>query len=399
MSDKDDANSIAKKHGPPVLRKVFDSADSPSPKAKAKASRAGSFAPIRLDDIELDDDPVYLVDGILPAGPSFGETPAPPKALKSFFLMDMLMHVAMGKSYGGRGVQQGAVVYVTSEGVKGVKRRLIAMRRYHDIDGKQVPFFLVPVMPNLGSGTDDLNRLIAAITTATKDIAAPVRAIVIDTLRKATPGKSENDSKDMSVLLSNCDMLANTFNCHVNAVHHSPRSDETRGSGTNAIEGSCDVILPVTRCDKDDGTPRATVTVGRMKDGPEGDTWSFELRTMEIGVDRNDRAIIAAYVVLTEFPATREPPRKPLPSAAKRPSPQGAKFLKALLEVLAGPDIVTRDGQPCATMANWKAKCVSRGLLDYGAKAPSSRALISKYRSELVARSLIACDDGFVWTI
>jgi hypothetical protein len=310
----------------------------------------------------------------------------------------MLMHVAMGKSYGGRGVQQGAVVYVTSEGVKGVKRRLIAMRRHHDIDGKRVPFFLVPVMPNLGSGTDDLNRLIAAITTATKDIAAPVRAIVIDTLRKATPGKSENDSKDMSVLLSNCDMLANTFNCHVNAVHHSPRSDDSRGSGTNAIEGSCDVILLLTRCDKPDGTPRATVTVGRMKDGPEGDTWSFELRPMEIGVDRNGRAIISAYVVLTDLPARREPPGPSPRSAFKSPSPQGAKFLKALQEVLAGPDSVTRDGRRCARMENWKAKCVSRGLLDC-AKSNSSRARISKYRSELVACSLIARADGFAWTI
>jgi hypothetical protein len=343
--------------------------------------------------------PVYLVDGILPAGPSFGETPAPPKALKSFFLMDMLMHVAMGKPYGGRTVQQGAVVYVTSEGVKGVKRRLIAMRRHHGIDANGVPFFLVPVMPNLGSGTDDRTRLIAAITAAIKDIAVPVRAIAIDTLRKATPGKSENDSKDMSVLLSNCDFLANTFNCHVNAVHHSPRSDDTRGSGTNAIEGSCDVILPVSRCDNADGTPHATVTVGRMKDGPEGDTWSFELRTMEIGVDRNDSPIIAAYVVLTEFPARRKPPGPTPPSAAKRPSPQGAKFLKALLEVLGGPNIVTRDGRRCATMANWKAKCVSRGLLGSPAKSNSSRARISKYRSELVACSLIAWADGFVWTI
>jgi hypothetical protein len=212
---------------------------------------------------------------------------------------------------------------------------------------------------------------LAAITAAIKDIAAPVRAIVIDTLRKATPGKSENDSKDMSVLLSNCDFLANTFNCHVNAVHHSPRSDDTRGSGTNAIEGSCDVILPVTRCDKADGTPRATVTVGRMKDGPEGDTWSFELRPMEIGVDRNGCAISAAYVVLTDFPARREPPGPRPASAAKRPSPQGAKFLKALQEVLAGPDSVTRDGRRCATMENWKAKCVSRGLLDC-AKSNSS---------------------------
>jgi hypothetical protein len=398
MSDNDDANSIAKKHGTPALRKVFDSADVTSPKTTAKVGRACSFAPIRLDDIELDDDPVCLIEGILPAGPSFGETPAPPKGLKSFFWMDMLMHVAMGKPYGGRTVRQGAVVYITSEGVKGVKRRLIAMRRHHGIDGKNVPFFLVPVMPNLGSGTDDLNGLIQAITTATKDIRAPVRAIVIDTLRKATPGKSENDSKDMSVFLSNCDVLANTFNCHVNAVHHSPRSDDTRGSGTNAIEGSCDVILPVTRCDKADGTPRATVTVSRMKDGPEGATWSFELRPMEIGVDRNGSAIITAYVVLTELPATRDAAGPTPPSAAKRASPQAAKFLDALLEMPTGPNIVMRESRRCATMADWKTECLRRGLLN-PANSSSSRARISKYRKELMACGLIACADGLVWAI
>jgi hypothetical protein len=158
------------------------------------------------------------------------------------------------------------------------------------------------------------------------------------------------------------------------------------------------VILPVTRCDKADGTPRATVTVGRMKDGPEGDTWSFELRPVEIGVDRNGRAIISAYVVLTDLPTRREPPGSIPRSAAKSPSRKGAKFLAALREVLAGPEIVTRDGRRCATMGNWKSKCVSRGLLDR-AKSGSSRALISKYRSELVACGLIACADAFVWAV
>jgi hypothetical protein len=138
--------------------------------------------------------------------------------------------------------------------------------------------------------------------------------------------------------------------------------------------------------------------IGRMKDGLEGDTWSFELRPMEIGVDRNGSAIMAAYVVLTDFPARREPPG-PTPSAAKRPSPQGAKFLEALREVIAGPVSVTRESRRCATMANWKAECVARGLLDYPATSNSSRARVSKYRTELVTRGLIACDDGLIWAI
>jgi AAA domain len=92
-------------------------------------------------------------------------------------------------------------------------RRLVAMRRYH----------------GLGTG--------------------------IDTLRRATPGKSENDPKDMSVFLANADALAQHFGCFVGVAHHSPRSDDKRGSGTNAIEGACDVILPVTRCDHGDVPP------------------------------------------------------------------------------------------------------------------------------------------------
>jgi AAA domain len=108
-----------------------------------------SFAPILLDDITVDEEPSYIVEGIIPAGPSFGEIPAPPKSLKSFFLADLLMHIAIDIPYAGRKVQHGAVIYITSEGVQGVKRRLVAMRRYHGVEGKRIPFALVPVMPNL----------------------------------------------------------------------------------------------------------------------------------------------------------------------------------------------------------------------------------------------------------
>ena len=53
-------------------------------------------------------------------------------------MTDLFVHIAIGKQYAGREVQQGVAVYVTSEGLQGVKRRLVAMRRYHQIEGKKV---------------------------------------------------------------------------------------------------------------------------------------------------------------------------------------------------------------------------------------------------------------------
>src|SRR4029077_1392468 len=114
----------------------------------------------------------------------------------------------------------------------GVKRRLVAMRHHHQVEGAKVPFILVPAMPNLGTGDGDCKELIAEIRAALAKAGlpadTPVRSTAVDTLRRATPGKSENDSKDMSTFIANCEAIATEFKCFVGVVHHSPRSDEKR---------------------------------------------------------------------------------------------------------------------------------------------------------------------------
>jgi AAA domain/CHC2 zinc finger len=184
------------------------------------------FEPIWLKDINVDDEPVFLIEGILPAGPALGEVAGKPKSLKSFALKDKFLHIAIGKSYGGRKVQQGAAIYITSEGVRGVKRRAIAMRRHHDVEGKDIPFALIPVMPNLGTDENDLKILIEKIEDGLKKqkIESPLRIIGIDTLRKATPGKDENSAKDMSTLIANVMALSEKFKCLVILVHRSQNS-------------------------------------------------------------------------------------------------------------------------------------------------------------------------------
>jgi AAA domain len=254
--------------------------------AKTKRSR---FEPIRLDAITLDRGAVYLIDGLLPAGPAFGLTVGLPKSLKSFLLMLAGLCIAAGLPFAGREVKRGAVVYVTSEGIRGVKRRLISMRKALGIEGKDVPFFLVSAMPNLGTGTEDLKELIVEIEKALAGCGYQLAMTVIDTIRRATPGKDESSSKDMGVYVQNADAITAKFQCLVMSAHHSPRSAEGRGSGSNALDGAADIIWAITR---DGNSLTATATIAWMKDGDgEGTTWEFTLRPVIISDNQKGEAI------------------------------------------------------------------------------------------------------------
>jgi hypothetical protein len=293
------------------------------------------FAPIWLSDIKVEDDPPYLVDGVLPLGPSLGVTFGLPGSLKTFFVMNMLLHVAAGLPLCDREVMQGAVIYITSEGVLGVKRRLIAMREHLGLTGN-VPFGLIPAMPNLGTGTADRDVLTKEIEQAIRHLKVPLRAIAIDTVRRAMAGKAENKQEDMSVLVDNCGALTRRFDTHVHAIHHSPRSDDSHGSGSNALDAATDVMIRVCREGK---TLKATAMVDRMKDGPDGDSgaaFALELKPRQIGIDRNGNPVMSCSVEITEDKeaakvATSSSQKK---AAAGRPPRNSTVFVDAFSEAL-----------------------------------------------------------------
>jgi hypothetical protein len=79
---------------------LADAAKAPHAETKSETTTppgtTSRFAPIWLSDIIVEDDPPYLVDGVLPLGPSLGLTFGLPGSLKTFFLMHLLLHVAAG---------------------------------------------------------------------------------------------------------------------------------------------------------------------------------------------------------------------------------------------------------------------------------------------------------------
>jgi hypothetical protein len=380
--------------------KITEQVDTPpaSKNGKDADRQLSRFNPVWLDDITTSTDPVYLIDGLMPAGPSIGLYIGPPKSLKSFCVKHAFLHISIGKPYCSRDVQHGATVYITSEGIGGVKRRLIAMRRHMGIEGQRIPFALIPAMPDLGAGADDLRKLIAEITVALTQIDCPLRAIAIDTLRRAIPGKSENEQKDVGVVIANCDALAKHFNCHVAIIHHSPRSDDKRSSGTNTLDAAADCMWSIVRENPD--VARATITVVAMKDGQEGDAWSFELRPLDIGVDRNGSAIDACYVEITDMPQHRTA----RPASAKMKPPTAPE--QRLIDIINNALIEAGTFVPDTTIVPANVRAITRDMLKLYCTAAGwwwsdqeniRRTHFSRALNALAGKRIIGLSAGYVW--
>jgi hypothetical protein len=144
------------------------------------------FHLIPFRDIAITEGVAYLVKDLIP---TMGLVVAwgPPKCGKSFWMFDLSMHIALGREYRGRRVQQGPVVYLALEGGKGFTHRVEAFRRRHSVT--DAPFYLITDRTDL---VLDHEQLIDEITDQSSERPA---LVVIDTLNRSLRG-SENRDED-----------------------------------------------------------------------------------------------------------------------------------------------------------------------------------------------------------
>ena len=257
---------------------VSDS-DKPLPPSKSLVV----YPLVAFEHVSLTSAREYFVKGILPRR-GLCVIWGPAKCGKSFWTMDIFLHVALGWEYRGRKVQQAPVIFLALEGHGGYARRVQAFKQHHKIE--RAPFYLVRTMINLRAKVDQLIKDIEAQLGNEKP-----GAVVIDTLNRSLVG-SESSDEDMAKYLEAAGKIEQRFACLVAIVHHCGY-DELHPRGHTSLPASVDVQIAVTR----GGDLEVIARTELAKDDAAGAEIYSRLHPVDIGVDA-DGDPIGSLVVL-----------------------------------------------------------------------------------------------------
>lgn len=347
-----------------------------------------------FDEIDAQLEANWLVDEIIPAN-SLCLVYGHPGCGKSFFALDMALHVAEGKPWRDRTVEQGLVVYIGAEGQRGLRQRISAYRIHHKID--ELPFALIPVEVNLLNGKTDLGAVISAIELASARYALPVAMIVIDTLARTFGGGDEIGS-DMVTYINNVGRIQAAFQCTTTIIHHRPKdsSNETpRGHGS--LWGACDTIILIEDMG---GTKQARVT--KQKDAEAANPVLFSLQVVELGEDEKGRPVTSCIVVPSDSQVFAQNTSMRLSDGQKIALAQ----LKIALQECGGffahgvPEklLPTGDKSRVVSLSEWQIRTTS--ALSNPDKSPDTlRRTFQRYRERLQTIGIVGVYEEWAWLI
>ena len=174
-----------KDFGPAEEIPTVDPEEIPTQPAPEPGERKLRFRLISFQDMRPGVEPSYLVDELIPSAGLvlvWGKQ----KTFKSFWLLDLMLHVALGLSYRDYAVRQGLVVYCAFEGGHGYKGRIEAMRRHYNIaDDVDVPLYVMPGQVDLIA---DSKALVGEFQHQLGERIPAV--VVLDTLNRSCPGRN-----------------------------------------------------------------------------------------------------------------------------------------------------------------------------------------------------------------
>ena len=310
---------------------------------------------------------------------------------KTFWAMNLAVHVALGRQWEGKDVDQGGVVYCALEGGSGVLNRVLAFRKENPfLTG--TPFSIVPTSINLFDSAKHLQVLAATVMRAAANMGCPIKLLVIDTLARAMAGGNENASDDMGALVSNADALRKATGAHVMFIHHTGK-DAARGArGHSSLRAATDTEIEVSR---EQGSDFANVRVTKQRDLEGGQEYAFTLKTVVVGVNRRGKDITSCVVVSHEVVAPSKG-RKPLNGTLK-----GAMAELQNLLASGGELTVPEAGmnpQKCVSQTVWRERLEITGILERD-NSETSRKQWQRIRSDLKSREFIGVYGKLVWLV
>jgi hypothetical protein len=248
----------------------------------------------RVDALSARTDNRYLVKRWIDRG-AFSVTYGESNVGKTFFALDLGLHIAAGKDWHGQRVAGGRVVYIAAEGGGGIANRIAAISEENPELVQNADLHILPVSLDLCANGDA-----AAIVEAVGCLGASPALIIIDTLSRVMGAGDENTAKDMGQLVRNIDFIRAKLRCHVMIVHHSGKDASKGARGSSSLRAAVDTEIELTRS----GNVIIAET-RKQRDMTSGQVFAYVLEDVQIGTDEDGDPVTSAIVVPTEAPSKR----------------------------------------------------------------------------------------------
>ena len=230
----------------------------------------------------------WLVKGLFPKQ-GLVSIYGPSGSAKSFFVIDLISCVVLGRTFYGRKTTPCPVVYVVLEGAAGIQKRIKAYEEHHNVT---LPSTLRVVTQELSLLNDDCETFSSEIVA--EGLGNGV--VVIDTLSQASAGGDENSSSDMSRLISSAQKIQTKTNSLVILVHHTGK-DASRGArGHSSFYAALDAAIELKRTQ----TGREW-SISKSKDSVDGESTAFKLELIKLGQDEDGDEITSCVAVSDLF--------------------------------------------------------------------------------------------------
>lgn len=192
---------------------------------------------------------------------------------KSLLAMDLGLAVATGRSWHGRTVEAGRVLYLAGEGSVGLPSRRRAWTSHHNLRSAD-NFIIRDRVPLLAQGSS-----VAAFQKLIVD--EQIDLVIVDTIRRASRGIEIAEPTGAQDIVETLDDLRRVrYGCTVLALHHPTKTNPTEPAGGGTLQDAVSVIHHLT---KDDGDI-FTLTTTKNKDGDDGERGIFGKKQVDQSV-------------------------------------------------------------------------------------------------------------------
>ncbi len=310
-----------------------------------------------------------------------------PGSGKSVLIEDLGLHVAAGRSWFGRKISQGAVLYVALERAGVVARRAIAFGKRYEIAA--LPFAMVRGPLDFRDTKTSDKIITTARDLAARHEVAPA-LIIVDTVSRALCGGDENSPKDMGLLVAGLSRIQSA-GVHLAMTHHQPAEKE-RMRGHGALLGAVDTTVHVYKS----GANRIAEVV-KSSDHEEGQRIAFTLDSVIIGQDEHGDPMTAPVVVEDQAGGPAARASKPPPNGAAKVALNALREAVSALGAVPPASNYVPPATKTVTIDQWRDFAYRRGISGSSDKPRARQAAFQRAVQSLSAAGWVGIWEPHAW--